>query len=129
LCGSNAAAFTSSFCSPTDFKSTFDYYAVFGTTAKIDFSSAFIIRGEAYREWLFGLQRRKKLHCSYAGELRVLTPFHQRCEHFVEDHDSWDNRRAGKMPRQSWMISADYTAHFKGHPRRFLSALNQRRSD
>src|SRR5205823_503824 len=116
---------TSSFCSPTHFKSTFDYYAILGATPKIDFTDAFIIRGEAYDEWLFRLQRRKKLHCSYGCELRVLTPLHQRFEHFIEDYDSRDNRRAGKMPRQTWMISADYTAYFKNHARRFVSPSNQ----
>jgi len=53
LCASNAAAFTDSFCSPTDFKSTFDYYAVFRATTKIDLAGALILRREGNRERLF----------------------------------------------------------------------------
>jgi hypothetical protein len=113
------AAFTSSFCSPPDFKSTFDYYPVFRATAKIDFTGALVVRGETYREWLFRLQGRQKLHCSYAGELRVLTPPDQRCEYFVEDYHSRHERRIGKMSRQSRVIGVDYAANFKNHPRVF----------
>jgi hypothetical protein len=104
---------------------TFDYYAVFRATAKIDLRSVLIPHGERNRECLFRLEWRKELHHSYAGELRVLTPFNQRCEHFVENYYSWHQRRAGKMSRQSWVISADYTNSFKGHPRIVSSASDQ----
>ena len=45
LCASNATAFTSSFYSPADLKSTFDYHAVFRATAKVYLTSALILRG------------------------------------------------------------------------------------
>src|SRR4029453_18797839 len=64
LCASNVALFTDSLCSPTDFKSTFDYYAVFRATTKIDLAGALILRREGNREGLFRFQRRQKLHCS-----------------------------------------------------------------
>jgi hypothetical protein len=98
-------------------KSTLDYYAIFGTTAKIHFIGAPIVRRKTNREWMFRLERRKKLHCSYPGKLEVLTPFNQRCEHFVENYDSRDERRAWEMSRQARMIRADYTANFKDHSR------------
>jgi hypothetical protein len=101
---------------------TFDYYAVFRATAKIDLRSVLICHGERNRERLFRLEWRKELHHSYARELRVLTPFNQRCEHFVEDYNPGHERRAGKMSRQSWVISVDYTDSFKGHPRIVSSA-------
>jgi hypothetical protein len=104
---------------------TFDYYAVFRATAKIDLRSVLISHGERNRECLPRLEWRKELHHSYAGELRVLTPFNQRCEHFVEDYNPGHERRAGKMSRQSWVISADYTDSFKGHPRIVSSASDQ----
>jgi hypothetical protein len=117
--------FTKSFCSPSDLKLTFDYYAVFRTTAKIDLRSLLISHRERNRECLFRLEWRNELHRSYADELRVVTPFNQRCEHFVEDYDPGHDRRAGKMSRQSWVISADYAANFKGHPRNVSSASGQ----
>jgi hypothetical protein len=101
---------------------TLDYYAVFRATAKIDLRSVLISHGERNRELLFRLEWRKELYHSYAGELRVLTPVNQRCEHFVEDYNPGHERRAGKMSRQSWVISADYTDSFKGHPRIVSSA-------
>jgi len=88
-------------------KSTFDYDAVFGTTAKIHFTGAPIVRRQTNREWMFRLQKRKKLHCSYPGELEVLTPSNQSFEHFVENYDSRDKRRAWEMSRQARMIRAD----------------------
>jgi hypothetical protein len=104
---------------------TFDYYAVFRATAKIDLRSVLISRGERDREWLFRLEWRKELHDLYAGELRVLTPFNQRCEYFVEDYNPGHERRARKMSRQSGVISADYADSFKGHPRNVSSASDQ----
>src|SRR5262249_44728215 len=104
-----------SFCSPTNFKSTLDYYPVFGATAKIDLAGSVIRRRKRNREWLFRLQWREKLHCSYPGELRVLTPFDERSKHFVKDYDSRDKRRAGKMSGQTWMIGADHMANLKRH--------------
>jgi hypothetical protein len=104
---------------------TFDYYAVFRATAKIDLRSALISRGERDRECLFRLEWRKELHHSYAGELRVLTPFNQRCEYFVEDYNPGHERRARKMSWQSGVISADYADSFKGHPRNVSSASDQ----
>jgi hypothetical protein len=104
---------------------TFDYYAVFRATAKIDLRSVLISHGERNRECLFWLEWRKELYHSYAGELQVLTPFNQRCEHFVEDYNPGHERRAGKMSRQTWVISADYTDSFKGHPRIVSSASDQ----
>jgi len=77
--------------------------------------------GERYHEWLFRLKRRKKFHRSYACELRVLTPLNYCFEHFLEDYDSRDNRSSGKMPRQSWMITTDQTAHFKNRPQSSFS--------
>src|SRR5436190_2299452 len=68
-------AFIDSFCSPSDFKLTFDYCAVCRATAKIDLRSVLIFHGESNSECLFGLEGRKELHHSYAIELRVLTPF------------------------------------------------------
>src|SRR5215472_528191 len=125
LCASNAATFTNSVCSPTDLKSTFDYYAVFRATAKIDLAGVLTGRGEKNRERLFWFQRREKLHCSYSGEMRLIAPLNQRREHFVEDYYSRDKRRAGKMPRQTGMIGADYTANFKGHARYVAARWNQ----
>jgi hypothetical protein len=68
-------------------------------------------------------QRRKKLHCLYADELGVLTPLNQRFEHFVENYDCGDKRRAGKMTRQTRMVGADYTANLEDHSRR-VAALD-----
>jgi hypothetical protein len=104
---------------------TFDYYAVFRATAKIDLRSVLISHRERDRECLFRLEWRKELHCSYAGELRVLTPFNQRCEYFVEDYNPGHERRARKMSWQSGVISADYADSFKGHPRNVSSASDQ----
>jgi hypothetical protein len=104
---------------------TFDYYAVFRATAKIDLRSVLISHGERNRECLFRLEWRKELHHSYASELGVLTPFNQSCEHFIEDYNPRHEGRAGKMSRQSWVISADYVASFKGHPRNVSSASDQ----
>ena len=117
--------FTKSFCSPSNFKSTFDYYAVSRATAKIDLRSALISRGERNCEGLFRLEWRKEFDQSYAGELRVLTPFNQRCKDFVEDYNPGYEGHAGKMPRQTWVISADYADSFKGHPRNVSSASDQ----
>jgi hypothetical protein len=117
--------FIDSFCSAGDFKLAFDYYSLFGTTAKIDLRGVLIFCGERNREGLLRSEWRKEFHDSYAGELRVLTPFNQRCEHFVEDYNPGDERCAGKMPRQSWVISADYADSFKGHPRNVSSASDQ----
>jgi hypothetical protein len=114
--------FMKSFCSPSDFKSTFDYYAVSRSTAKIDLRGALISRRERNCEGLFRLEWRKEFDQSYAGELRVLTPFNQRCKDFVEDYNPGYEGRAGKMPRQTWVISADYADSFKGHPRNVSSA-------
>src|SRR6266576_1233297 len=94
---SSNGAFIDSFCSPSDFKLTFDYYAFFHATAKIDLRSVLISHRERNRECVFRLEWRKELHHSYAGELRVLTPFNQRREHFVEDYNPGHERRAGKM--------------------------------
>jgi hypothetical protein len=96
---------------------TFDYYAVFRATAKIDLRSVLISQGERNRECLLRLEWRKELYCSYAAELRVLLPFIQRCDHFVEDYDPGHQRRVWKMSRQTWVIRADYTDSFKSHPR------------
>jgi hypothetical protein len=104
---------------------TFDYYVVLRATAKIDLRSVLVFHEERNRECLFRLEWRKELHHSYAGELRVLTPFNQRCEHFVKDYNPGHERRAGKMSRQSRVISADYTDSFKGHPRNVCSASDQ----
>src|SRR4030095_7712779 len=101
LCMWNAAAFTGSLWFPTDFKSTFDYYAVFSATTKIDLAGTLLLRREGNGEGLFWFQRREKLHCSYAAELRVLTPFNQRCKDFVENNDSRDKGRTGKMSWQT----------------------------
>jgi hypothetical protein len=98
-------------------KSTFDYRAIFGTTGKIYFIGAPIVCRKTNREWMFRLERRKKLHCSYPGELEVLVPLNQRCEHFVENYDSRDKRCAWEMSRQAGMIRADDTANFKAHSR------------
>jgi hypothetical protein len=86
---------------------TFDYYAVFRAAAKIDLRSVLISQGERNRECLFGLEWRKELYHSYAAELRVLLPFSQRCNHFVEDYNPGHERRVRKMPRQTWVIRAD----------------------
>jgi hypothetical protein len=104
---------------------TFDYYAVFRATAKIDLRSVLISHGERNRECLFRLEWRKELYHSYAGELRVLMPFNQRCEHFVEDYNPGHERRAGKMSRQTRMISVDQTDSFKSHPRIVSPASDQ----
>jgi len=108
---------TDSFCSPGDFKLTFDYYAVFRAAAKIDLRSVLISQGERNRKCLIRMEWRKELHHSYAAELRVCPPFSQRCDHFVEDYDPGHERRAWKMSRQTRMIRADYTDSFKSHPR------------
>jgi len=78
---------------------TFDYYAVFRATAKIDLRRVFISQGERNRECLLRLEWRKELYHSYAIKLRVLPPFSQRCDYFVEDYNARHQRRAGKMPR------------------------------
>ena len=115
LCGSNAAAFTKSFCLAGEFESTFDDYLVFHTTAKIHFVTALIIRGEANREWTLGLQGRKKFHHRDSDELRVFAPLCHCFEHFIEDYHSWHKMHAGEMSFQSWMIGAEYVTNFKCH--------------
>jgi hypothetical protein len=69
------------------------------------------------RERLFWLERRQELYNSYAIEMRVLPPFSQGCDDFVENYYPWHQRRVRKMPGQTWVIRADYTDSFKGHPR------------
>ena len=115
--------FTKSFCSPTNFKSTFDYYALFRATAKNDLASI-LGRGKRNREWLFRLQWREKLCTAYPTETGVLPPFNQRCEHFIEDYNPWHQRRAWEMPRQTRMIGADQTENFKRHARDVAARSN-----
>ena len=110
--------FTKSSYSQSDLKLTFDYYAVSRSTTKIDLRSTLIFRRERNCEGLFRLERCKEFHQSYASELRVMTPFNQRCKDFVEDYNPGHEGRARKMPRQSWVISTDNTDSFKGHPRK-----------
>ena len=114
-CASNSAGFTDSFCSPDDCKSTFDYHALLRATTKSDLAGVYTRRGKQDREWLLRLQRREKLYVSYAAELRVLPPFSQRGDHFVENYYCRYQRRAGKMSRQTWMIGVDQTENLKRH--------------
>jgi hypothetical protein len=90
-----------------DCKSTFDYYALFHATAKTDLAGIFGRRGKRNREWLLRFQWREKLYTSQAAELRVLQPFTQRRDHFVENYYSRHERGVGKMPRQTGVIGAD----------------------
>ena len=85
----------------------------------------FAFRGERNCESLLGLEWRKEFYHPYSGHLRVRMPFDECRENFVENHYSRHQRRAGKMPRQTWVISADYTDSFKGHPRNVSSASDQ----
>ena len=112
---SNAAAFTELFCSPDHCKSTFDYYAFVHATAKSHFASVFTRLGKRDCEWLPWVQWREKLDVVYSPELRILPPFIERCDHFVENYYSWYQRRAGKMSRQTRMIRVDQTENLKPH--------------
>src|SRR6266496_241164 len=109
--------FTSSFCSPGNFKSTFNYYAIFNAAGKVDFAPAIIARGKTDGESLLGLKWHKKFNGSYARKQTIFAPLKQRSEHFVEDNYPGYQRRAGKMAWQAWMISANRPARFKGHSR------------
>jgi len=108
--------FTKSFCPPTNFESTFDYYPLFRATAKTDLAGI-IRQGKENRKWLFRPQWHEKLCTAYRAETGVLPPFDQRCEHFIEDYNPWHQRRAREMPRQTRMIGADATENFKRHAR------------
>jgi hypothetical protein len=123
LCASNAAAFTELFCSPDDCKSTFDYYAFVGATAKTHLASVFTRRGKRDREWLLWLQWREKLDAAYTAELRVPPPFIERCDHFVENYYSWYQRRAGKVSRQTRMIGVDQTENVKLHAQGYCGSI------
>jgi hypothetical protein len=99
----------------TDLKSAFGYHAVFDTTAKIQFALSVPIPGKADSEWLFRLQRHKKLDSGYGGKLTTLAPRSQSRKDFVKDYYARDQRRTRKMPGQAGMISTDRAANFKIH--------------
>ena len=88
----------SSLCLPTNFKSTFNYYAIFDAAGKVHFAPAIIDRGKTDRESLLRLKWHKKFNDSYADKLTIFAPLKQRSEHFVEDDYPGYKRRAGKMP-------------------------------
>jgi hypothetical protein len=62
-----------------ELKSAFSYYAVFDTTAKIDFTLGGGARGKTDCERLLRLQRHKKLDRVYNGQLTITAPLGQRC--------------------------------------------------
>jgi hypothetical protein len=67
LCASNTAGFTDLFCSPHNRKSTFDYYAFFGATAKGDLASVLTRQEKRNRERLLRLQWREELDAAYTA--------------------------------------------------------------
>jgi hypothetical protein len=103
----------SHFVPAINFQPAFDYYAVINAAAKIDSVPAVIAQVDAKR--LFGLQRHEKLDCVNGGKATVFPPAIQCREHFVQNQYAWHERRVRKMPRQTGMISANRSAHFKGH--------------
>jgi hypothetical protein len=105
----------------TELKSTFNYHAVFDTTAKMDFALSVLTRGKTDSEWPFRLQGRKKLDCAYADKVRIFTPLCQSCEDFSEDHYAWHDRSAREMPGQAGMIGVDRAANFKVQGAKFHS--------
>jgi hypothetical protein len=112
--------------SPTNLKSTFNYFAFFNAATKIDFAFAVIVREKTDAERLPGPEWRDKLDGSDAGKLAIFLPLEQRCEHFVEDHDTRDQRFPWEMPRQARVISVDTANNVKGHWKSFfLSILRQ----
>ena len=108
---------TISVCLRTDFKSTFNYYAIFNAAGKVHFAP--IARGKTDGESLLRLEWHKKFDSSYARKQTIFAPLKQRSEHFVEDNYPRYQRRVGKMAWQAWMISANHPARFKGHSRSF----------
>jgi hypothetical protein len=107
----------------TELKSTFNYHAVFDTTAKMDFAPlSALTRGKRDSEWLLRLQGREKLDCAYDGKVRIFAPLGQSCEDFIEDHDARHDGGAGEMPGQAGMISVDCAANFKVHLTTFRSS-------
>src|SRR5215831_12635209 len=122
---SNDSAFTTSLCLPTNFKSTFNYYAIFDAAGKVHFALGVIAHGKTDREWLLRLERHEKLNGSYAGKLTIFVPFKQCGEHFIQDYDTRYKRCTRKVPRQAWVISADCAANVKGHWRSFPEPLHQ----
>ena len=116
---SDDAAFTRPACPATDLKSTFNYHAVFDTTAKINFVLSALTRGKTDSERLLRLQGHEKLDCAHDGKVRIFAPLGQSCEDFIEDHYARHDRGAGEMPEQAGMISADRAANFKVHVAKF----------
>jgi hypothetical protein len=115
----NDVAFTGSPCPATNLKSTFNYDAVFRTTAKIDVARTILARRKTDRERLFGLQRREKFDGAYDSKLAIILPFGECCDDFVKNHYAGHDWCAREMPRQAGMISADGAENFKVHEGNF----------
>jgi hypothetical protein len=98
---------------------------IFNAAGKVHFASAIIARGKTDGENLLRLKGHKKFNGPDAGKLTIFAALKQRSEHFIEDDYPGYNRRAGKMPWQAWMISANRPARFKGHSRNFRPPLDQ----